>query len=466
VTDGTQTRASRRSRRRGRTTAIGVLVGLVVVVGGVALYLGPVAPIATGYAAKISCSGVFVSGRSLEDVQGDLPDNPLVPFLRVRADEAAGELRASLLGLWPSSAFHTPGLGCTLAEARPAFASPPSVVHAEPDVPWPVGDGPVPALPGDVDAATLDAAIATAFTEDDPDDRRRNTRAVVVARDGELLAERYGDGFDADTPLLGWSMAKSVANALIGHAVLEGLLTVDQQVLRPGWEDDARADITLEHLLTMTDGLAFEEVYDPGTDATQMLFTPEDTGAYGAAQPLVHPPGSVWSYSSGTTNLLCDVAQEATGLGVELAHEVVFAPLGMTSAVLEPDASGGLVCSSFLYATARDWARFGQLYLDDGVWQGERLLPEGWVAASVTPVAEATDTPYGYQWWLNQGPNGTLRMPSVPEDAFWASGNEGQQVVVLPSQGLVVVRLGFSGAFSGVEWGLEPMLAGIVEAVG
>jgi CubicO group peptidase (beta-lactamase class C family) len=452
-------------RRRRRTTAIGLVVGLVVVVGAVGLYLGPIAPIATGYAAKISCSGVFVSGRSLEDVQGDLPDNPLVPFLRARADEVAGELRVSLLGLWPSTAFHTPGLGCTLADERPSFAAPDPVVLEDAGAPWPVGNAPVAALPDDVDADALESAIATAFTEDDPEGRQRNTRAVVVVRDGELLAERYGDGFDADTPLLGWSMAKSVANTLIGHAVLEGQLQLDEPVLRPGWEDE-RAAITLEHLLTMTSGLSFEEVYDPGTDATRMLFTPQDTGAYGASQPLIHEPGAVWSYSSGTTNVLCDVAQEATGSGVELAHEVVFAPLGMTSAVLEPDASGGLVCSSFLYATARDWARFGQLYLDDGVWQGERLLPPGWVEASFTPVATATDTPYGYQWWLNEGPDGSLRMPSVPADAAWASGNEGQQVVVIPSQGLVVVRLGFSGAFSGVAWGLEPLLAGIVDAVG
>lgn len=454
------------SARRGRTAAIGVVVGLVVVVGAIGLYLGPIAPIATGYAAKISCSGVFVSGRSLEDVQGDLPDNPLVPFLRVRADEDAGELRVSLLGLWPTTAFHTPGLGCTLADDRPSFTAPAPVVVEDPGAPWPVGNAPVAVLPDDVDAGALEAAIATAFTEDDPEGRERNTRAVVVVRDGELLAERYGDGFDADTALLGWSMAKSVANALIGHAVLEGRLDLDEPVVRPGWEDDARADITLEHLLTMTSGLRFEEVYDPGTDATQMLFTPQDTGAYGAAQPLVHEPGTVWSYSSGTTNLLCDLAQEATGSGVELAHEVVFAPLGMSSAVLEPDTSGGLVCSSFLYATARDWARFGQLYLDDGVWEGERLLPPGWVEASFTPVATATDTPYGYQWWLNEGPDTSLRMPSVPADAAWASGNEGQQVVVIPSEGLVVVRLGFSGAFSGVEWGLEPLLAGVVDAAG
>jgi CubicO group peptidase (beta-lactamase class C family) len=195
-----------------------------------------------------------------------------------------------------------------------------------------------------------------------------------------------------------------------------------------------------------------------------MLFTPRDTGAYAADKPLLHPPGTRWEYSSGTTNILCDVAHQASGLGPEMAHELVFAPLGMTSAVLEPDVSGGLVCSSHLYATARDWARFGQWYLQDGEWDGEQLLPDGWVEYSTTPVDLPTENPYGAQWWLNEGPDGDLRMPSVPTDAYWASGNEGQQVVVIPSEDLVVVRLGFSGSFSGIQWGLEPMLAGIIDA--
>ncbi len=450
----------------GRKWLLGVTVVLALLGGAIAWYLGPIAPIATGYAAKVACSGVFVGERDLDDVTGDLPDNPLVPFLRLSVDEEEATLRATLLGLWPTTAYHGDGTGCTLADERPALASLPALSHAEPGAPWPVGEGPAVDPPPGSDLEAIEAAIATAFTEDDAEGRRRNPRAVVVVRDGQLIAERYGDGFDADTPLLGWSMAKSVANTLAGHAVGEGALALDEPVVRPGWEADDRGAITLEHLLTMTSGLQFEELYDPDTDATQMLFRPGDAGAFGAAKPLLHPPGQVWSYSSGTTNILCDVVQEATGSGAELAHEVVFTPLGMTSAVLEPDQTGGLVCSSFLYATARDWARFGQLYLDDGVWDGERLLPEGWVAASTTPVPSAIETPYGYQWWLNEGPDGQLRMPSVPAGAYWASGNEGQQVVVVPSEELVVVRLGFSGAFSGVEWGLEPMLAGIVAALG
>jgi CubicO group peptidase (beta-lactamase class C family) len=449
---------------RGRKVLLAVVVLLALLVGGVAWYLGPIAPIATGYAAKTVCSASFVSDRSVDDALGDLPPNPLVPLLRTTRDDSEGSVRTSLIGLWPSTAYAAPELGCTLADERPSFASPTAVESSDPGQPWPAGEGPAE-LPDDVDADALEAAIATAFTEDDPEGRERNTRAVAVVHDGQLIAERYGDGFGADTPLLGWSMGKSMANAIVGRLVLEGQLDVQDAGLRPEWADDERREITLDQLLTMTSGLAFDEVYDPDTDATRMLFTPRDTAAYAADQPLVDPPGTAWSYSSGTTNILCDAAHEASGLGVELAHELLFAPLGMASAVIEPDASGGLVCSSFPYATARDWARFGQFFLQDGEWDGDRLLPEGWVEYSTTPVDTAdADTPYGAQWWLNQGSDGQLRMPSVPTDAYWASGNEGQHVVVIPSEDLVVVRLGFSGSFSGVEWGLEPMLAGIVDA--
>jgi CubicO group peptidase (beta-lactamase class C family) len=386
----------------------------------------------------------------------------------------------TLLGAWGSTAWHTPGYGCTLAEERPTWPPAEPVTHDDPDAPWPAGDGLIPDADAAADAPGLDrdaleAALDATFSEDDltgdPEGRVRGTRAVVVVHRGELVAERYADGFAPGTPLLGWSMGKSIANAIIGRIALaeggpiEGFLGQDD--LREAWAGDERARITIDHLLTMTDGLEFEEVYDPGTDATRMLFTPRDTGAYAADKPLLAEPGTLHDYSSGTTNILCDVAQDRTGLGLELARDLVFAPLGMTSAVLEPDASGGLVCSSFPYATARDWARFGQLYLDDGIWDGERLLPEGWVDYSTTPVeAEGIEHGYGAQWWLNDRGDGTLRMGDVPTDAYWASGNEGQQTVVVPSADLVLVRLGLATGFSGVDWGLEPLLVEVLEALG
>lgn len=438
-----------------RRVLLVMLAILVVAVAGAGWYLSPIAPVATGYAAKTLCSGHFVSGRPVAEVAGDLPDNPLRPFLRTTTDESAGTVRSTLLGLWGSTAWHTPGVGCTLADGDPGFTSATGVPPAE--------EGPLVSATSPAVRAALDQA----FAEDLPDGAAKNTRAVVVMHQGQVVAERYADGFDPGTPLLGWSMTKSVANAIVGRLVHQGELAVDEAGLRPEWADDERSEITLAQLLQMRSGLAFEEVYDPNTDATNMLFRPGDTGAYAASQPLVADPGTRWSYSSGTSNIVCDVAAEAAGIpGVDLARELVFTPLGMDSAVLEPDASGGAVCSSFLYATARDWARFGQWFLQDGEWDGEQLLPPDWVEWSTTPVELDTENPYGAHWWLNEGPDGRLRMPDAPADAFWASGNEGQQVVVLPSHDMVVVRLGLTQDVGGVGWGLEPLLAGLVDALG
>lgn len=438
-----------------RRRTVLVVAGLMLaIVGGVAWYLSPIAPIATGYAAKTTCSGHFVSGRDAVDVSGDLPDNPLVPLLRTSTDEAAGTVSTTLLGLWGSTAWSTPGLGCTLADDDPAF-TPPTGTPAATSLPEQSTDDPAVA-----------AALDEAFAEDLPDGAAKRTRAVVVMQDGRIVAERYAGGFDEQTALLGWSMGKSVANAVVGRLVHEGGLQLDQADLRPEWSGDTRAEITLDQLLRMSSGLAFQEVYDPDTDATTMLFRPGDTAAFAARKPLEADPGTRWSYSSGTTNIVCEVAAEAAGVpGAALVPELVLEPLGMESAVMELDSSGDPVCSSFMYATARDWARFGQWFLQDGMWEGEQLLPDDWVEYSTTPVELETEHPYGAHWWLNEGPDGDLRMPQAPADAFWASGNEGQQVVVLPSQDMVVVRLGLSQDVGGVDWGLERLLADLVAAM-
>ena len=444
---------------------------LLVLVAVAATYIGrTAAPVATGYAAKIVCSGHFVSGRTPRDVQGDLPDNPLTPFIRTATDDSESTTTANLFGVWSTTAWFTNGNGCTLADDHPGFtehdASPPR------DAEWPAGDT-VSAEPGVSDPAALASALDDAFSEADasPDASPdappvKGTRAVVVVHEGRIVAERYAEGFDADTPLLGWSMSKSIASAAVGRLVGQGVLSLDDDELVAAWEDD-RAAITVDQLLHMASGLEFEEIYDVGTTATEMLFTPGSTAAVAAAQPLVAEPGTRWSYSSGTSNILCEVARDAGGFeGPEMIDELIFDPLGMDSAVMEPDATGLPVCSSFTYATARDWARFGLLYARDGMWMGERLLPEGWVDYTTTPVALDNELPYGAHWWLNTGADGTMRMPTVPADAFWASGNEGQQVVVIPSEDLVVVRLGLSIGYDGIAWGLEPLLQGVLTAIG
>ncbi|HUG85370.1 MAG TPA: serine hydrolase, partial [Euzebya sp.] len=234
----------------------------------------------------------------------------------------------------------------------------------------------------------------------------------------------------------------------------------------PTWEDE-RAAITLEDLLHMTSGLAWDETYDLGTAITEMLYLQPDMGAFAADQPLDHQIGTYQEYSSGTTNIICDVLHQRSGMGAEMAHELVFRPLGMASAVLEPDAAGDLVCSSYLWATPRDWARFGLLFAQDGRWDGQQLLPPGWVQQATTPRDVAGEEEgHAAHWWVNTRLDGSSAMGEVPADTFWASGHDGQRLFVIPSAGLVVVRMGFTPDIPSGELGYEAFLTDVLEAVG
>jgi CubicO group peptidase (beta-lactamase class C family) len=304
-----------------------------------------------------------------------------------------------------------------------------------------------PSAPG---SAALDRLVASTFLEPDAE-RRRRTRAILVAHDGRIIAEQYAPGFGKTTRFPGWSMTKSVINALIGVLVGEGRLSLDDRGLMPAWDgQDPRAAITLADLLRMRSGLAFSEVYEDLTsDVIEMLFNRADAAAFAASRRLDARPGTTWSYASGTTNILSAIARRIVGEAdyPSWPHRALFEPLGMTSALVEPDASGTFVGSSFMLATARDWARFGQLYLQDGVWQGRRLLPSGWVDFSTRPTPQSPGLIYGAHWWLGLKPElggGSAAAARIPRDAFFAVGHEGQVLTVIPSRRLVVVRLGLS----------------------
>jgi CubicO group peptidase (beta-lactamase class C family) len=296
-------------------------------------------------------------------------------------------------------------------------------------------------------------ALARAFEEPGGSRPLRQTKAVVVARDGRLVAERYAPGVDPEAPLVSWSMAKSVTMALVGALVLDGRLALHAPAPVREWQvpGDPRRAITLDQLLRQSSGLAFDESYGAVNDVSRMLFTERDTGAFAARFPLKAKIESVWSYSSGTSNLVARLVRDAFGGDLaallRFARERLFDPAGITSAVLEPDASGTFIGSSFAFMTARDWARFGELFRRDGVWNGRRLLPEGWVRYATTPTPEAPLGQYGAHWWLNAGAPGAPERrpwPALPAEAYAARGHSGQWVVVVPSARLVVVRLGLT----------------------
>jgi CubicO group peptidase (beta-lactamase class C family) len=413
--------------------------------------LARLAPIGSAYAAKTLCSGVFVAGRRANVVIAEdvLADNTwLLHLVHPEVDLKNQRASATFLGFAPRLAQFRPGLGCTLAIGAPLPPEPHPGRHDLAPEP-----SPLPISPASLgtEATALNAALAWAF--DEPDQQRlRRTRAVVVVHHGQVVAERYAPGFTADTALPGWSMTKTTAALLTGMLVADGRITLDSDALLEEWRapGDPRAHITLAQLLRMTDGLAFDEQYsNPLSDVVVMLLGTGDASGFALRKPLAATPGTTWRYSSGTTNVLASVLRRTLLDGdlSGLARRRLLDRLGLYHAVVEPDASGTPVLSSFMHATAREWAALGQFLLQDGVWHGERLLPPGWVDYMRTPTPQCSRADFGAHLWLKvpQGFGGTQpAAATLPADAFHLSGHEAQVISVVPSRDLVVVRLGLS----------------------
>ncbi|MHA7815111.1 MAG: serine hydrolase domain-containing protein [Pseudohaliea sp.] len=436
----------------------------------------------TGVGAKLACSGVYLQGRAPEAVIArDLRPfmAPLLSHARFEFDASAATASASYFGFFKRTALYRPGLGCTLmidttrdellAQSR-ALAAPPA--PPDPQARWPRGRdvAPAPSVEG-LDHAALAQAIDAAFAEDTPG-VTIDTRALLVVHRGRLIAERYAPGFGPDSRFLAWSASKSITSALIGTLVTDGVLALDAPAPIAAWREpgDPRGAITLRHMLTMTDGLDFvEHPYGPGNDSTNMLFKVPDMAAYTARKPLAHPPGTHWSYSSGTTNLLSQILFDAAGGELPALQRYVwerfFAPAGMHSAVFEVDVSGAQVGSSYFYASARDWARFGLLLLNGGRINGRQLLSPAYVAFATTPITQAPDRRYGGQFWLNAGDPAApekRELPDAPRDLYMAAGFNDEYIIVVPSRDAVIVRAGWT---NGGRFDLNRHVAAILAAL-
>ena len=337
-------------------------------------------------------------------------------------------------------------------------------------VPWPTEEWPGGELPPGVDP-DLAPLLDEVFDDAGP---LAVTYAVLVVQGGRVVLERYEgalEHFDreptpvtAATPLLSWSMAKSMLHAVVGLLVGDGRLDLDAPADVPEWSDpgDPRHAITLRQLLAMRDGLDFTEDYvdERVSDVIGMLFGEgqADMAHFAADRPLTAAPGTRFNYSSGTSNIISGVVARTVGRGEPYArflHGRLFGPLGMASADPEFDEAGTWVASSYVRATARDYARFGLLYLRDGMWDGVRMLPPGWVDDARTWVSEDPEdaSPYGAHWWGVAGDTlGTFR----------ASGYEGQSITICPALDLVVVRLGKTPLER--EPNLAPWRAAMVQA--
>jgi CubicO group peptidase (beta-lactamase class C family) len=430
--------------------------------------------VVSGMVSHTLCAEVFVTGltpeRAYEEsIAGHAGMELVGRSLETVVDPERRQVRTTIGGRFESRATYRPGLGCLLLrEAEP----PPVAVPREP-LPAPLLPelaGPAVVTPAD---PRLAAALARAFEETDPPERY--TRAVVVAHRGRIVAERYAPGIGVETRLLGYSATKGVMNALVGILVRDGKLALDRPAPVPEWSgaDDERRAITPEHLLRMTSGLAAGESSGPSSPTAKMLFLERDMAAFAAGARLVAAPGTRWRYADGNTLILSGIVRRAAGGRAEdvlaFARRELFGPLGMRSAVLEIDVAGNPVGSTFLFATARDWLRFGLLYLDSGVAGGRRILPEGWVARATQPTL---DTSYGAGFWTNRvdeafaGATPRWSIPGAPPDTYFAGGLLGQYIAVVPSRRLVVARFGPSVRSGGDAPGLGRLIEDVSRALG
>jgi CubicO group peptidase (beta-lactamase class C family) len=437
--------------------------------------------VATGFVANILCSETFMSGQPPEKIftetMAAMPGVNLITWaMGYHVDRARRDVTVTLFGLGKSHAVYRDGLGCYLdhgdavADASaPAADIRPSQVLL-PDIAGPAVVAPVtPQL-----AAALDRAFAE--PEQPP---RRHTRAVLVLKDGHVVAERYADGFGIETPILGFSSTKSVISALTGILVRKGVLTLDQPAPVAAWQSpgDVRHAITVDHLLRHTAGLAIGSSLEASLGSAfepvnRMKFMESDMAGYAESVELATSPGSVWNYNDGNFIVLSHLIRNAAGGHaadvMRFARQELFAPLGMRNVTIEFDASGNPEGSSQMLASARDWARFGMLYLNDGVVGGKRILPEGWVKYSASPTPNAW-VGYGAGFWTNLGDSfgASYRVEhGWPRDAYFAKGTIGQYVIIIPSERLVIVRLGRSPNWPPEVDGVFDLVRDVVAATG
>ena len=408
--------------------------------------------VATGYVSHQLCSATFVGGLDPQRHYREAIEpmsTVIAGLMQHSVDRTQGEVRASLAGFAESRAVYRPPYGCVNATGITlAPVAAPAATTAPPLLGEIAGPEPV-----QTDDPALRQALDRVF-EDTPRPPHRFTQAVVVVHRDRVIAERYADNIGVDTPLPGWSATKSVMNALLGILVRQGRLDMKAPAPVAAWSDPAepRHAITPDQLLRMTSGLdAGQTLHDtsPFDPAARMLFAEHDMAAFAERMPLRDAPGTRWNYTDPNTLLLSRIVRDAAGgdapSTLAFARHELFDKLGMRHATFEFDAAGTPIGGSHLWAPARDWARLGVLYLHDGVVGGERVLPAGWVeySARATPGAEFAG--YGAGFWTNRdsGDGARSRIAAgMPADSFIARGSHGQYVVIVPSQQLVIVRMG------------------------
>lgn len=414
----------------------------------------------SGFSAKSVASGHFIDSRNLATIQQGDNDIPKVDWATNEINDVGKFAVSKVYGLKERKAIYREGLGATLINDDFDVSKPyevPRRVKRNNNLRYPYGDlEPRDTIFSTIAYDKLNAAVAHVF--DEKGEKLKRTRSVLVIYKDKIVAEKYAPGFNKDSKILGWSMTKSITATYFGILQKQGKIDIMDPAPIDEWKNDERKNITINDLLHMNSGLAWEEDYSKISDVTKMLFQAEDMTKSQIDKPAIHKPNSRWHYSSGTTNLLSGILRKQFRTHQEYLdfwYNSLFDKIGMNSTLVETDMAGNFVGSSYGWANTRDWAKFGLLYLHKGNWNGEQVFDESWAKYVATPT-NTSGGGYGAQFWLNDG----NRFPDVPRDMYYCSGYQGQMVAIIPSKDLVIVRLGLSEDFD-----FNGFLKGIVRSL-
>lgn len=431
---------------------LAVVLLIVLVYLRIAIY--PQLDLISGFSAKSVASGHFIDGRNLETIEQGDNDIDKIDWATNKIDDNQYYVTSAVYGLKKRKAIYRQGLGATLINDDFDITKPydvPKRTKIKNNLPFPYGNlEPKDTLFSNIDYTKLEKAIANAFDKKTDSSqngelakqKKKQTRSVVVLYKGKLIAEKYAPGFNKNSKILGWSMTKSLTATYFGILQKQGKIDIMKPAPIDEWATDERSKITINDLLHMNSGLEWEENYNAISDVTKMLFIAEDMTKPQIDKPLVGKPNNTWNYSSGTTNLLSGILRKQFKTHQEYLdfwYSAFIDKIGMSSALVESDMAGNFVGSSYGWATTRDWAKFGLLYLHKGNWNGEQLFDPSWAIYVATPTNTSIGR-YGAQFWLNA----SGYFPDVPKDMYYCSGYQGQMVAIFPSHDLVIVRMGLT----------------------
>ena len=391
--------------------------------------------IISAYAAKELCSCVFDAGRNPDSVVKNDLNLPFIKFAKGEVDYSNRTVKASVWGLSPRTAVYREGFGCSLSDGSNTIQAHQNVdsffTSQNNSLSWPLGN-----------KVYIKPTVNSIFQQvsDSFFQHAYRTRSFLIIKNDRIVFERYAPGITDSTKLLGWSMTKSIFNALVGIMIKQEKLSLSAPLNIKEWQNDERKRITLLNLLQMNSGLKWDEDYTTVSDATNMLYNSNNMYFSAIEAKSQYKPGTHWQYSSGTSNIISGIMRRSfdnDSLYYIFPYKELFSKINAPSFIVETDPSGNFAASSYSYATTRDWGKLGLLYMHNGNWYGKQILPNNWITTCTTP-AKGLNKEYGAHLWLYNSEDTNDPLHGM----FMFRGHNGQRVFIIPSKQMVVVRLG------------------------